>query len=174
MFKRFSDWPIGRKAGALTVVTSFLGCALLAGLQSVRMNEALNVTAEQGYAAVTQLLAANMGGAVRWGKSDRIELAYRDLTAKPDSTIDAIRVWNAEGKLLQRYEHESATHDFDTVLSTQPELSRIGEETIVHGEDYIVHLHPVVDGKQPVQVGTLGIVFTLAQQRAQVRQRANL
>jgi len=167
----FRDWPIGRKVAALTVVTSVFGCALLVGLQAVRMTEALKTTAEQGNAAVTQLLAANMGGAVRWGKSDRIEVAYRELVSQPDSTIVEIRVWNTQGELLQSYARQGDNFDVESVVKENPELLQAAEPVAMNSASHLLHVYPVLDGKEPTQVGTLAVAFTLAKQRAYVQQR---
>jgi methyl-accepting chemotaxis protein len=170
MISIFRDWSIGRKVAALTVVTSIFGCATLVGLQAVRMTEAMKTTAEQGNTAVTQLLAANMGGAVRWGKSDRIDMAYRELVSQPDSTIVEIRVWNTGGELLQSFDREGDSYGIEAVVKEQPQLLQAAEPVTLHSAGHLLYLQPVLDGKEPTKVGTLAVAFTLAKQQAHVRQ----
>jgi len=171
MIEMFRNWPIGRKIATLTILTSLLGCALLVALQAVRMTEALQTTAEKGNTAVVQLLAANMSGPVQWKKQDRIELAYRDLVSQPNSTIVDIRVWDPHGELLQSYSRDTDTYDVESLVETEPGLLQSTKPQTLTSAGHLLHVRPVIAGKEPARVGTLAVVFTLAEQQAQVREK---
>ncbi len=164
------NWKIGNKVATLVVVAAVVGCATMLGLLATRMTEALENTAERGNIAITKLLAANMSGAVRWRKPERIEVAYRDLLNGNESNIVNLQVWDAEGESLHAFTAERNAFDLGALVERRPELLRTLEEQHVRGADHLISVQPVFAGKEVTRVGTLAVAFSLADMQAKVAE----
>ena len=70
--------------GALAVTIGIVGLVAL-GVSNQRT--VLMAQGESSFQAMTQLLAKNVTGGIRWGKAEAVTLAYQDFAGADDSAI---------------------------------------------------------------------------------------
>jgi methyl-accepting chemotaxis protein len=117
---------------------------------------------ENSFLAITQLLARNVAGGIRWGKTEAIERAYTGFANAEDSAIAAIISTTADGQILTTYESPRLAR-FD--LKSQLGKQSAGEHTDkIHTHrmaDHIVIMAPVGTEGGGERFGTLAIAWSL-------------
>jgi methyl-accepting chemotaxis protein len=98
---------LGRKLAL--IVAGGVGAAftVLVAWQSRDMSAAMIATAREGNLSLSQALAAQMVGPVRWKKAEVVKGVYEELASRPDTTLASLVVVAADGTKL--VEHASPT-----------------------------------------------------------------
>jgi methyl-accepting chemotaxis protein len=153
--------PIGTRLaiiGTVAVVVSFVAVILV---QSWNSRDAMFALARGGDVAQTELLAAQVGGAIRFGKADVIAQAYDKLANDPNGRIVAIAAFNTDGKLVARYQSERyADTDLSDAASGAAEQIAQGDTVVIDADRMVQIVAPSYFGKDSSIVGSLAIAWS--------------
>jgi len=165
-------WTIGRKlAGAIAAVL-IVSLGTLNTIQILNEQGELRTRAKANNLTITQLLAAQIPGAVRFGKSEAIEKAYADLVADDGNQIASIASFNAKGDALTTYNNNDLGAEGTETLSALAAQAVKGGETVGQWqtERQLVAI-PVVFGKNNAVVGSLVVAWDFGQLNAELHQK---
>ena len=163
-------WTIGRKVVFIVAAFIVVGYALLIGVQIHAFSSWSADLALNRNVHLTQLLAEQVAGGVRWGKVHAIERAYQALTDDPDSMLDSVLVLDAQNQVLSSYFSESYAVD-GLQLGVDPAADRLepGEALVTETADDTLVFVPITVGKNQARVGTLAVAWSRAPLRARVQ-----
>ncbi len=162
-------WTIGRKIAAIVATTVMIGIGLLMVTGANSQRTGLRDAAAETGATVTNLLAAQVAGGIKWKKSARIEATYADLVGSDDSAVASIMTWGEGGAALTSYKSlKLESYDLsDTLRNWRTRLDR-GQTVAAFTENHLVVAVPVTMGKQNERVGTLALAWSLDRLRSTV------
>ncbi|MCR9214583.1 MAG: methyl-accepting chemotaxis protein [Proteobacteria bacterium] len=94
---------VSRKILLVVFATTMAGIALLAffGLQSQRQN--IETLARANNLTITELMAEQLSGGLKWKKTDKIAEVYQDLATADGSVLADILTYDASGALVTEY-----------------------------------------------------------------------
>lgn len=134
--------------------------ATIFSLQTISAREHLFDAAFRSNATVTKLLGEQMAGGVRWKKTEVVEAVYADLIEGPEATLDAVRVFDAEGNALVSHRADG----FNGALeSLRDEASSM--DGAVASRQFNRHMLAAIvltSGAERNRVGTLTAAWSLA------------
>lgn len=158
---------ISRKITFIFILVGILACGALVGFQAYGMNQSLHHAVRIGDMSTAELLAANITGAVKWKKAERIRPAYQELVAKSDSSIAELAVFDTSGEVLDRYQSKSLNPiDMQKELKANPQLLKTANSLGLALDSHFVVSVPVVSGAE--NVGYLVIAYSREHLRQQV------
>ncbi|MDH3195661.1 MAG: HAMP domain-containing protein, partial [Hyphomicrobiales bacterium] len=145
---------------ATLVVIAGISSMVTFGIDSQR-----TVLIEQGensFLAITQLLAKNVAGGIRWGKTEAIERAYTGFANAEGSAIAAIISMTADGQILTNYESPRlARFDLKSILDKQSAGEHPDKFHMHRMADHIVIMAPVGTEGGGERFGTLAVAWSL-------------
>ncbi len=156
MFK----WTIGRKTVAVVAVGIVINFAIVIGVQSWGERQQLKALAQESNSSLTNLLAAQVAGGIRFRKVETIERAYAELTGGQTSNVAAVTAVAADGKAVVDYRAEHLPFSADEQLAEITKAAVDGGETVsqfVNGQQVIAA--PVIFGKKNQVVGAIAVVW---------------
>ncbi len=151
------DWSIRHKLLLIVGLGTAVGFGIVIGMQTMMSKSQLKADAGRSQVALSELLANQIGGGIRFGKSEAIESAYAGLVGDPQSDVNAIQAFHKEGGLVAEFRSSPAG---DTAASAQlPEIARqaMAEGRVLYreqGEGQVVAV-PVAFGKSAELIGVL-------------------
>jgi len=158
-------WKLGL---AIVVVTVAAFSAIIFD-QARSQEESLEAMSERGRQAVTSLLATQMAGAVRWGKTEVIEQAFGPTAADPAQVMGNLAVLDADGKTMTAYASGTVpTIDLPALLAARGVELAKGERTGFDLEDHFVAVEPILVGKNNERVGTLVVAWSEIQLKSDI------
>ncbi len=158
-------WKLGL---AIVVVTVAAFSAIIFD-QARSQKESLEAMSERGRQAVTSLLATQMAGAVRWGKTEVIEQAFGPTAADPAQVMGNLAVLDATGKTMTAYASGTVpTIDLPAMLETRGAELAEGERTGFDLEDHFIAVEPILVGKNNERVGTLIVAWSEIQLKSDI------
>ncbi len=150
----------------LAFVAALVVTTGIAGLVSFGIYGQRSVLLEQGetsFLAITQLLAKNVAGGLRWGKAEAVERAYLAFAEAENSAIANIVTKNRDGDVLTTYDSSRLEGvDLSNLLESSTVPLNPGEPRVANTGDHIVVLVPVSSEKGGELVGTLAVAWSLA------------
>ena len=166
---RGSVWTIGRRAAAIIAVAVAAGIAVQTGVQFLSAQDRLINQAEQSATSITELLASQVSGALRWKKADVIGRAYEKFANDRTTGFAGFTAYDAEGKQVNVFRSE---------LLKKYDLGETGvtSETAARGvtsrieADHIVVMVPVVAAKDGSLIGSIATAWSLERIRAEERK----
>ena len=93
-----------RKLALVATLVVIAGIASMVSFGIYGQRTVLIKQGESSFLAITQLLAKNVAGGIRWGKTEAIERAYKEFANADDSAIAAIMTITADGQILTAYQ----------------------------------------------------------------------
>jgi methyl-accepting chemotaxis protein len=152
---RFVGCSIGRKANLMPTLVTVLTFAVLIALQAADRTSDTYALAEGNEAATTKLLAAQIAGAVKWGKADVVAETYAPIAAQTGNNLASLLVLDSAGRELVRYDSkELATFALGGIAAENR-----GHAADIHADQHFVQVVPVVNGKDGALVGTLAVAW---------------
>ncbi|MDP6692123.1 MAG: methyl-accepting chemotaxis protein [Alphaproteobacteria bacterium] len=155
-----SFWTIGRKTVAVVAIGVILGFAVVIASQSLGERQRLKALAQGSNHSLTQLLAAQVAGGIRFRKAETIERAYAELTTGETSNVAAVSAIALDGKPVVNHRSEHLP------FTAEAELSEIAKQAIETGETQSVFVQgqqviatPARFGKKNVIVGAIAVVW---------------
>ena len=155
---------IGRKFATIMALGLLIGFAVVIALQILSERDRLLDQARRGNAEISQLLAAQMGGGIRFKKAAAIEKVYARLVSAEASEIAAITAFSQSGEAVASYASEALGAQAVTAppAVAQDVLSDGGMRWLLQDGRQVV-VAPVLFGKDDAVVGTLVVVWDFAQ-----------
>ncbi len=145
---------------ALVVTTGVAGLVVF-GVHGQRV--ALLKQGEKSFLAITQLLAKNVAGGLRWEKAEAVERAYLEFAKAEDSAIASIATANRDGEVFTTFESAALSGlDLRPFLSGVNTASVQSNLSVAKTDGHIVIVAPVITEKGGDSVGTIAIAWSLA------------
>jgi methyl-accepting chemotaxis protein len=165
-------WTIGRKLAGVIAVVLIVSLGTLNTVQILNEQDELHTRAEANNLTITQLLAAQIPGAVRFGKSEVIEKAYADLVADEGNQIAAIASYNAKGDALTSYNAEALPAESpDTLAALAAKATESGTTATVLQDSRQLIALPVLFGKDNAVVGSIVVAWDFTRLNAELNQK---
>ena len=168
------DWSIRHKLLLIVGLGTALGFGTVIGMQTMMSKSQLKADAGRSQVALSELLANQIGGGIRFGKSEAIESAYAGLVGDPQSDVNAIRAFHKEGNLVADYQREPASES-----GAAAELPKIAQEAMAEGRalyqeqgDGQVVAVPVAFGQSAELIGVLVVDWSFERIQSATRAAA--
>jgi len=144
---------------ALLVTAATVGAIVTFGhLDRLSKMQSLEANANS---VVTELLAAQMAGGLRWGKAEVVEAVFTQVAAREDSSLAGAVAYDGEGKPLAEYGSKTLpAYDVRAAMAKHGPALQKGEAVAFFDGDHFVNLTPVVTGKNRERVGTLAVAWS--------------
>jgi methyl-accepting chemotaxis protein len=151
---------VGTKLSVFAGLVMVTGLVVLVATSTWSAREALIANEERSFTAITEVLAANVAGGVRWNKPDIVAKAYSRFTEDPTSSIASIRTWNKTGAEVTAFDSDhEAPVDLAAALTQSLEIE--GGEFTSRNTSHVVVAVPAGFDKEGNRVGTLAIAWSL-------------
>ncbi len=166
-----SFWTIGRKTVAVVAIGVVLGFAVVIGSQSLGERKRLKAQAQNSNHSLTELLAGQVAGGIRFRKAETIERAYAELTNGESSNVAAVSAIALDGKPVVNHRAEHLA------FTAEAELSEIVKQAIETGETQSAFVQgqqiiatPARFGKKNVIVGAIAVVWDFGRVETQLNE----
>ncbi|MBB4266858.1 methyl-accepting chemotaxis protein [Roseospira visakhapatnamensis] len=117
---------------------------------------------------ITELMALQMGAAVKFNQSTALEQIFTPQTSRDGSSIASLRVIDRDGTTVARYESDR----LDAAPIAEGGASSRDDLTVTDIGSHVLVAAPIVYGKDAVQVGTLVVGWSRALIKAQATASA--
>jgi methyl-accepting chemotaxis protein len=153
---------LGRRIAMMLAVAIVLGLGIVVTVQAFNVRNSLFSFSEVKNTQLTQLLAHQVAGGVRWKKVQVVEDAYRSFAEDPESSMASVAVFDADGALMTKYDSESLPpHDLGNILDAASANFEEGKPYRETTADHFIAAVPVMSGDK--QVGSLAVAWSLQQ-----------
>ena len=147
---------ISHKIILWVVLLLVLGLGGLIAYQTINTRNLALQTFDHGFSRVTKLLADNMASAVRYARVEAIQGAYNETAQDAQAGLEALLVYDKNGKQLDRFARSSGDVEALRVFAEQNAgVVSAGEALIEVSSTSTWILVPVLQGSQRDRVGTL-------------------
>jgi methyl-accepting chemotaxis protein len=160
--KQRAAWTVGRKLTALIIIGVVVSYAAVILTQTTIIRSRQETFAAQNYVALTELLAGQIGGGLRFKKAASIEKAYAGLTGHDNSAVVAIAAFSKGGERIVAYEKDGDPPPAPTQL---PEFAKkvfadgaVASQVSAFAQTVAV---PVRYGKKDEIVGSLVVAWDI-------------
>jgi methyl-accepting chemotaxis protein len=169
--ERLSRWTIGRKSAAIISVFVFLGFVALIAYQMSKGTERLYLQFERGNQNISELLAAQISGALKWRKGDVVESAYSKLASDPSSDLAALVAFDKDGAALSQFTSDQLSpYDLSGALTLDESKLRAGEIVTRETDTHFLVVVPVLNAKTNEWIGALATAWTFEHLQSTVSQ----
>ncbi|MGO1121005.1 methyl-accepting chemotaxis protein [Rhodovibrionaceae bacterium A322] len=124
-----SVWTVSRK---VTVAVALVVTLFMAGLGVFNIEtsrSALMETGEESFATITEVLAGNVAGGLKWNKPAAVEAAYADLIADEHTAIASLMTFGKTGEMVTSY--QSAAFAETDLSNSVSAFEAAGEDRLV-------------------------------------------
>ncbi len=157
-----SQMSLGRKVTLLIAVAVVTGIVALVGVQIVSQKNGLEELALANNRTISELLAAQVAGGVRWKKKASIERAYARLVEDEGSSLGGIVTYAKSGDPITTYEaDEGAKAVLADALGIGGDAVKEGEFVTRMFSRHMLVVMPVVGKKKDV-IGYAAIAWDLS------------
>jgi methyl-accepting chemotaxis protein len=160
---------LGARLIAVVLLGVVAGFTAIIALQFTAERERVREFVAAGNLEQTRLLAAQVGGAVRFGKVEHIRDAYQPLTAGEGAAVAAIRVMKADAGAIVEYNSEAlAAADEAAIEAAVTQSAETGEpfNAMAGGQQVVVT--PIRFGPNNDVVGALAMVWDFGRADAEI------
>lgn len=151
---------VGTKLSVFAGLVMITGLVVLVAASTWSAREALIANEERSFTAITEVLATNVAGGVRWNKPEVVAKAYARFTEDPMSPIASIRTWNKTGAEVTAFDSDHET-PVDLASALRQSLDTEGGEFTFRDASHVVVAVPAGFDKEGNRVGTLAIAWSL-------------
>ncbi len=159
---------VSRKIQLVVFATTLAGLSLLVflGLQSQRQD--LESLAISNNLTITDLMAAQMTGALKWNKAEKVTEVYQEMTTLEDGVLADIITYNKDGAMVTEYHSDSLpTTDLAGLVSSHKDMLDKGESYSEMTDSHQIILTPVLTTKGEL-VGYAAVAWSLHQLNEQL------
>lgn len=166
--QKASKWTVSRKIQLVVFATTLIGLSLLMllGLQNQRQD--MEHLAVSNNLTISDLMAAQMTGALKWNKPEKVAEVYEEMRERDDSALADIITYTSDGAMVTEY-HSSRlpTVDLNGLLAAHKATLDKGEVYSKLTDTHQIVVTPVLTTKQEL-VGYAAIAWSLDQLNAQL------
>ena len=164
-------WTIGRKAAAIIAVATSVGIAAQTTIQYHSAQDRVLHEAEVSAASITQLLASQIAGALRWKKKEVISKAYAKFVGDKEIGFAGFTAFSATGEAVNSYaSKELKPYDLSGAALTKETAS--AETTYKLTDFHIIAISPVTSAKSNKFIGTVATAWSLERIQAEAHTAA--
>ena len=163
---------VSRKILLVVFATTLMGLSLLVFLGLQNQRQALESLAISNNLTITNLMAEQLSGALKWKKPDKIAEVYQELASHADSVLADVVTFDSEGNVVTEYQSDSLptvniAGEFERLKTGLGDSAVYSEMTGTHQ----IILTPVITPKDEL-VGYAAVTWSL--NRLNDRLSANL
>jgi len=160
-----SHWTIGKKITVSIISAVALGILSLVLLQAYQSKVALIQLAKHNNETISQLLAKQASGAIRWKKKELIEQSFMSVAKAEGSSLATLIAIDSEANQLLYYESKSLQgYQFKNDFRAHLQELKNGEVVVYDTENHQIALAPAFSGKNDSDfVGAFAIAWSLNQ-----------
>ncbi|MFT7572006.1 MAG: methyl-accepting chemotaxis protein [Paracoccaceae bacterium] len=164
-------WTIGRKAAAIIAVATSVGIAAQTAIQYNSAQDRLLHEAELSAVSITQLLASQISGALRWKKTDVISKSYQNFIGDKEVGFAGFTAFSAAGEVVNNYSSdELKPYDLSGTALTKETAS--AGTTYKLTDFHVIAITPVTTGKNNKFIGTVATAWSLERILAEAQTAA--
>jgi len=163
-------WTLGKKLIVVMAAGVALSYATVIAIQGMSESERLRHHTSAANVELTALLAAQIGGGVRFKKADSITDAYARLIESGKEAIGQLWTLSKDGEIITKYEAKDLEHRFDAPPKdlVQKALST-GKLASFDSHDYEIVAAPVTFGAKKEPVGVIVVQWRYAALNREIR-----
>ena len=100
-------WTVGNKTAVIVAVAICVGFAGLMALQTTSARDWVYDQAVKGNVSITELLASQIAGGIKWKRVEVVAKAYQKLADDPESGLASVAAFGIDGNVVSRFQSES-------------------------------------------------------------------
>lgn len=160
---------VSRKILLVVFATTLMGLSLLVYLGLQNQRHALEDLATNNNLTISELMAEQLSGALKWKKTDKIAEVYQEMASKDGSVLADILTFDNEGALVTEYHSETlpSASGLAALLSKHKAALEQGEVYTENTGSHQIILTPVTSAKGEL-VGFAAIGWSLNQLNEQL------
>ncbi|MDF2367242.1 methyl-accepting chemotaxis protein, partial [Sneathiella sp.] len=153
---------VSRKILLVVFATTLMGLSLLVYLGLQNQRHALEDLATNNNLTISELMAEQLSGALKWKKTDKIAEVYQEMASKDGSVLADILTFDNEGALVTEYHSETlpSASGLAALLSKHKAALEQGEVYTENTGSHQIILTPVTSAKGEL-VGFAAIGWSL-------------
>jgi methyl-accepting chemotaxis protein len=167
---RLGYWTLGKKLIVVMAVGVALSYATVIAVQATSESNRLRHQTAVAYTELTALLAAQIGGGVRFRKTDSIEESYARLIEEGKASIAQLWTLTKDGAVLTNFEAKNLADKLDAPPKDLVEQALSTKEMAVHStHDFELVAAPVHFGAKKDIVGIILVRWSYAALNGEIR-----
>lgn len=167
--RKLGFWTIGRKIVVAVAAAVAIGFTAVIAFQVVNQKSSLEDKAVESNKDITSLLAAQLGGAIRFKKSDVIAKAYEKLIIGEGSRVVALAAYAQDGSPISQFNSEQyAKVDLSALPDIAAAAIKSAELNDNRFADYHLVAAPVLFGKNSTVVGVVVVAWDFTRLHGEV------
>ncbi len=159
-------------ARKMLIITAMAVTVCFAAIVTISVNGTRNDLFQQGeqsFRTITELLANNVAGGLRWNKAEAVENAYNAFATGDGSVIASIRTFNKDGEILTRFDSDRfQAYDLDDAVKLSAQATSSDGVLISRSADHVVVVAPAGADNDGNRYGTLAVAWSLSALQEQV------
>ncbi|MEE9209969.1 MAG: methyl-accepting chemotaxis protein [Kiloniellales bacterium] len=164
-----SHLSVARKMALIAALAVTLCFAAIVTISVSKARNDLVQQGERSFLTITELLANNVAGGLRWNKPEAVEKAYEAFAIAEGSAIASIRTFNKNGEILTRFDSETLqTYDLDGAVELGTQATSSTGVHLSRADDHVVVVVPAGADKEGKRHGTLAVAWSLSALQEQV------
>lgn len=150
-----STYSLSMKVAAGVIVVGVVGMLVATLLITRNVESNFRHEFDASRLEITRQIAGNIGGAIRWKKSDVIAKAYENLVEDANKPLHAVVTVTSSGELLTQ--HADTGRDISKLVALAKENAEASRTLMMDGD--LVVIVPSGQGKNGKPFGYLGIAW---------------
>ena len=160
---KLSRLSVARKVALIAALAVVAGIAAMVTIGIGNQRVTLFAHGQESILRMTELLAGNVAGGLRWKKSDVVEKAYIDFGTTEGSAIASIKTFTRDGQVLTEFESPTeAPFDLTGAFGEGAAVGTIKSAETLQTAGHFVIAVPAGRDKHGNSFGTLSIAWSLA------------
>ena len=159
-------------ARKMLIITAMAVTVCFAAIVTISVNGTRNDLFQQGeqsFRTITELLANNVAGGLRWNKAEAVENAYNAFATGDGSVIASIRTFNKDGEILTRFDSDRfPAYDLDDAVKLSAQATSSDGVFISRSADHVVVVAAAGADNDGNRYGTLAVAWSLSALQEQV------
>ena len=153
---------LGRKVAIFVALAVTTGIVALVSIQLISQRGGLVNLSTANNTTISELLAAQVAGGVRWKKAASIERAYAQLLEDENTALSGVATFDMSGKPITSYSADEGSKSIlDGALELGGEAAKAGETVTKVYQSHMLLVLPVL-GKKKDFAGTLAVTWDLS------------
>jgi methyl-accepting chemotaxis protein len=164
-------WTLGKKLIVVMAVGVALGYATVIAIQAISESKRLRHHTSVANLELTALVAAQIGGGIRFKKTETIQDAYARLVERGKSSIAQLWTLTKDGEVITKFEAENLSDRYDAPPADLVEKALSTDTLAVHEtRDFEIVAAPVRFGAKKAIVGVIVVRWSYAALNAEIQE----
>ncbi len=160
---KLSRLTVARKVALIAALAVVVGIGAMVTISIGNQRATLFAHGQATYLRMTELLADNVAGGLRWKKSDAVEKAYIDFATAEGSAVASIMTFAKDGQVLTEFESSiEVPFDLTEAFGDGVSVGTIESPETLQTPGHFVIAMPAGRDKDGNSFGTLIVAWSLA------------